>query len=169
MRIAAAAVTAVLVLGLSGCGSDEEGQAREALATSLLASNADGTFEVSQEEADCVADGMVEEIGVDKLIDYGLLTEDLEARDESLENQELEQEDADSAATVFVDCVDVQALLTDSIAQGLGGDVDPELASCIEERLTDEVVRDFLATVFTGDQAAATQAVTQELSSCLTA
>jgi hypothetical protein len=168
MRITTVALAAILGLGLAGCSGDEEAQAREALSTSLLESNADGTLEVSEGEADCVADGMVAEIGVDKLIEYGILTEELETGDESLASQQLEQDDADTAADVFVGCVDVQAVLSDSIAQGMGGSLEPEQVTCLEERLTDEVVREFLATVLAGDQAAATQQVTEELRSCLT-
>ena len=78
MRIRLAGiVTLGLARALGGCGgSNEERQAREAIAASMLESD-DDTFAVTEEQANCVGDGFVDRIGVDRLQEYGLLSEDL--------------------------------------------------------------------------------------------
>ncbi len=145
----------VLLLALGACGSGDDGKAADAISESLTAEN-DELLQVTDEQADCVGEGFVDEIGTDKLTEYGILTEDLEASDEAL-NTKMEQADAEAAAAVLVDCTDAQKLFIEAITQGQ--DLPAEAQACIEEALTDEVVTDFFSATFAQDTELAGEAM----------
>ncbi len=159
MKIRTVGVAALLALSLTSCGQDEEA-ASQAISASIMESN-DETFEVTQEEADCVGDGMVEEIGVDKLTDYGIITEDLEAND-GIEDVEMSEGDASSAADVMAGCADIKGLFTSAM-----GELPEEAQQCVEENLSDEVLHDFLTAVFMNDQDKGNQELMGALQECL--
>ena len=73
------------------------------------------TTVITEEQADCVADGMVERIGVDRLRDYDILTEDLKVN-QGIENVELARATPTPLADVFVDCIDIEALFEKQLA-----------------------------------------------------
>src|SRR5215211_4261917 len=122
----------VLALGACGTGGDDDGNAADAISSSLTA-DSDQALQVTDEQADCVGEGFVDDIGTDKLTDYGILTEDLEASDKALDTK-MDKADAEAAAAVLVGCPD--------------------------EALTDEVVTDFFAATFAQDTALAAEAMT---------
>jgi hypothetical protein len=152
----------VLLLALGACGGDDDGQAADAISESLTSQN-DDVLTVTGEQADCVGEGFVEDIGTDKLTDYGILTEDLEASDETLSTK-MEQADAEAAATVLVDCTDAHELFLDAISQGQ--DLPAEAQACIEEALSDEVVTDFFTATFAQDTELAGEAM-RPLQECM--
>ena len=70
-------------MALSACGAAEEDKAAEAVSAGLMKEQ-DDTFQVTQEEADCVGEGFVDELGVDKLVKDAMMGgEDMEAGMES--------------------------------------------------------------------------------------
>jgi len=159
MKIRTLGVVAVLALTMTSCGQDEEA-ASQAISASIMDSN-DEAFEVSQEQADCIGDGMVEKIGVEKLTDYGIITEDLEAED-GIENVEMSEGDASSAADVMSSCADIKELFTSAM-----GDLPEEAQQCVDENLSDDVLHDFLVAVFMNDQDAGNQQLMGALQECL--
>jgi hypothetical protein len=159
MKIRTFGVAALLALSLTSCGQDEEA-ASEAISNSIMESN-DETFEVTREEADCVGDGMVEQIGVDKLTEYGIITEDLEAND-GIDNVEMSEGDASSAADVMAGCADIKELFTSAM-----GELPQEAQQCVEENLSDEVLHDFLTAIFMNDQDQGQQELMGALQECL--
>lgn len=152
-----------LTLPLTACGAggDEE-QAATSIASQLReAGTAD--LRVSQEEANCIGEGFVDEIGTDQLQEYGLLNEDLEATQKS--DVELSQDDADKAATVFQDCADVKALML----KGMEGSGMPASAQdCVEGKLDDDTLHDLLVGTFSGDQGVLEE-LGPKLQECITA
>jgi hypothetical protein len=112
MKLRTFGVAAVLVLTLTSCGQDEKA-ASQAISASIMESSNE-TFEVTQEQADCIGDGMVDRIGVEKLTDYGIITEDLKAEGR-IENVEMSEGDASSAADVMSECADIKELFTSAI------------------------------------------------------
>ena len=113
-----AAAGFVLLASLSGCGDSDDDKAAAAVSAGLLKEQ-DGTFQFTQKQADCVGDGFVEEIGVDQLKEYGIITEDLEASDKPIEAK-LTGDDAAGAGKVLVDCVDAAQLFKDAMLTGAG-------------------------------------------------
>jgi hypothetical protein len=161
MRIRIIGAFAALALALTACGNDEEA-ASTAISDSIMESS-DQTFKVTRQEADCVGEGMVDRIGVDKLTDYGLLTEDLEAND-GIDEVEMSEGDAGSAADVMGKCADIKELFTSAV-----GELPEEARTCVDENLTDEVLRDFLTSIFMNDQAGGQQELMGALQECLSA
>ncbi len=156
LRARSGATGLALLLALGACGSGDDGKAADAISESLTAEN-DEVLKVTDEQADCVGEGFVDEIGTDKLTEYGILTEDLEASDEALDTK-MEQADAEAAAGVLVDCTDAAELFSDAMFQG--EDIPAEAQACIDEALTDDVVEDFFTATFAQDEALATEAMT---------
>ncbi|HYH34857.1 MAG TPA: hypothetical protein VD814_06875 [Nocardioides sp.] len=161
MNIRTFGVAAVLALTVSACGGDDDATASKAISDSIMESN-DQTFEVSRSQADCVGDGLVEQIGTEQLTEYGIITEDLEASD-GIDDVTMSQEDAESAADVMSECADIRELFTNAM-----GELPEEARSCVDENLSDEVVHDFLVAIFMNDQEKGTQDMMSALQECVT-
>ncbi len=159
MRIRTIGAVAVLALSLAACGNDEEA-ASQAISKSIMDSN-DENFEVTKEEADCVGDGLVEKIGVDKLTEYDILTEDLESSG-GINDVEMSRADAESAADVMADCADIKQVFTNAM-----GELPEEAQACVDENLDDEVIHEFLVAIFMNDQEAGQQGVMTALQECI--
>lgn len=161
MTIRTIGVTAVLALALAACGgSGDDEKASKNLAASIMDSE-NSAFEVTQDQADCVGDGMVEDIGTDQLVEYKILNEDLAASD-GLDSVKMSEDDAKSAANVMQDCAEIKEIFT-----GAMGDLPEEAQTCIDEKLTDEVLNDFLVAVFMDDQDGGTQNLMTALTECM--
>lgn len=162
-----AASFAALTLVLAGCGNSEEDQASEAIAQNMLENSKedDEVFQVSEDEANCVGDGFVDGIGVEKLKEYGVLTEDLEADTEFGEDMKMSKDDAESAADTMLDCLDLKEALTESMGDEL--DDQPEAKKCLEDAFTDDTLKTFLVAMFSGDETAAQEALTGDLMECV--
>jgi hypothetical protein len=89
---------------------------------------------------------MVDRIGVDKLTEYGIITEDLKAND-GIDNVEMSEGDAGSAADVMSECADIKELFTSAM-----GELPEEAQQCVDENLSDEVLHDFLVAIFMNDE-----------------
>ena len=161
-RAARLAAGLALLAVLAGCGASDEDQAAEAVSAGLLEAQ-DGAFQFTQEQADCVGDGFVEEIGVDQLQEYGIITDDLEATDKPIEAK-LTGDDADGAGKVLVGCVDAAQFFKDEVLSRQ--DLTPEVESCIDDALTEELLTKFFSATFSEDRAAAAEATTP-LQECL--
>lgn len=163
MRMRTLAALAALTLLAGGCAASDEDQAKEALAASIM-EESDSTFKVSQSEADCIAAGFVDDIGVDQLQDYGIITEG-EGTSKTLDDVTMDEGDAEAAADAFVDCVDVQQLLTDELP--LDG-MDAAVADCVKDALSEDVIHDILAATFRGDSPDdASPEVADQLAACI--
>ncbi len=62
------------------------------------------------------------------------------------------------------DCADIKDIFT-----GAMGDLPEQAQTCIDEKLTDEVLHDFLVAVFKDDQEAGTQSMMGALTECMAA
>jgi len=161
MKIRTIGAATVLALSLAACGNDDAA-ASEAISKSIMESN-DESFKVTQDEADCVGDGMVEEIGVEKLTEYGIITEDLESSG-GINNVEMSEGDAESAADVMSECADIKQIFTNAM-----GELPEDAKACVEENLDDEVIHEFLVAIFMNDQEAGQEGVMTALQECMSA
>ena len=159
MKFRALGLVAALALSLTACGNQED-EASKAISDKMVSSS-DETFQVNREQADCVGDGLVDKIGVDQLKEYNVLTEDMKA-DSDIESVKMSEGDADSAADVMLDCTDVKGLFDQAIGQ-----VPDEVKSCLDEKLNDEVIHDFLVKVFQGDEEGGQQQLMTALQDCI--
>lgn len=142
---------ALLALGtLGACGENDEETAKANIQEGVLTDDsASGGAPLSEDQAECFADGMVDKLGVEKLQDYGLLDDDLGFVGDA-NPTDMSADDAEAAAGVLTDCVDFGDLLRSQLEEQ--GDVkltDAQL-DCITDTIDEKAIREGLAAVFQG-------------------
>jgi hypothetical protein len=170
---ALAAVATTLLLGLTACSggggaagpSEDDQKAADAISSSIMkeqkSAGAD-VFSMKQEEADCIGEGFVDEIGTEKLQKYGFLTKDLEAN-ESLTTVKMSTADAEAAADTLFDCADVQQMMLGSM-----GDLDAKTKKCIQGVMTEDALHGLFVKMFSGKQEEAGQELIAPMMKCTT-
>jgi len=146
------ALCALLLFSLSACGSSDEDTAKENIKASVLKENASvaGGTKLSEKQAECFADGMVDDVGVEDMQKYKLLDKDLKIIKDA-NPTDMSEEDADAAAGVIVGCVDMRALITAQINDTAKTDLTPEQSACVDDAIDEDVIRDGLAASFQGE------------------
>ena len=177
----AAAAGAVLVGLLAGCGGDgttstpsrttDEQKAADNLAAQIIRSGSmsetsSSESAVTDEQATCIAEGAVDDVGLAELQGYGILTEDLRV-DKSIQGVEMRAEHADALAGVFVECIDAEALFEERFVAGLpeGGSVAQRRA-CVDEAVGEGDVLEILSASFQGLRPAAYTRLQRAVSAC---
>jgi hypothetical protein len=166
MKRSAAALCAALFL-LTACGSGEEDDAKENIKTSLLENNSAvvGETKLSEEQASCFSDGIVDEVGVDKLKEYKLLNDDLEIVDDA-NPTDMSEGDAKAMAGVMTDCVDMTKLIEDQIASS-ETELTDEQKSCITDAIDEDAIEAGLAASFQGEEGNPMEEMTGALMACV--
>jgi hypothetical protein len=154
MRKTAAAPVAMVcaaLLTLSGCGGGDEDEARDNIRTAVLEGDAGvaSGIELTEEQADCFANGLVDEVGVEKLREYGLLDENNEMVEDA-QVDDMSAEDADETAGVVTDCVDVKELIQEELG-GAGGQLTDEQADCVLDAIDEDALEDALSAQLRGE------------------
>jgi hypothetical protein len=146
------AVLCTLLLALTACGGGDESAAKDSIKASLL-DNPDlaGGTEMTDEEAGCVSDGMVDDLGVEKLQDYKLLDDNAEIIEDA-QPDDFSAEDADALADTIVGCVDVEELLSERMGATMEQMTD-EQASCITDAFDEDTIKDIISAGFQGEDA----------------
>lgn len=165
---------AALVTALAGCGDDEsaasglgsdEQQVADNLAAQIVRSgdvSGDGSG-VTEEQASCIAEGAVGEVGLESLQEYGIVTEDLLV-DKSIQGVEMSAADADALAAVFVECIDAEMLFEQRFVKAARP--TDQVRSCIEDAVEVEQVREILAASFRGGSTKAFRALQRAVAAC---
>jgi hypothetical protein len=162
------AVLAGLLLPLTACGGGDDEAAAKAISDSIMKEQEgaqQSVFTMKREEADCIGEGFVDRIGVDKLKEYEFLSEDLKAK--PMTNIVMETEDAESATDVLFDCADVEGLMNEALASG--AQMDERTKACLDEVLTEDKLKSMFTLMFSGEQEKANQEVIEPLTKCATA
>lgn len=162
--ILSAALASVMLLG--GCGGGEEDEAKTAISDYLMQQQEDAQMiELKEDEADCIAGDMVDGIGVDQLEEYGFLNEDGSINEEA-QIPKMSEEDSEVMVDAMFDCTDVMATMRKELGTAMGGQT-PEVQQCLEDALTEDMVRAVLVATFSGDQAGAQRELMGPLGACL--
>ncbi len=177
-------VLCAAILALTACGGGEDdttGQddtgssgsnadaatAKDNIKAALLAEDTGlaPAADITEEQAGCVSDGMVDEVGVEKLQGYGLLNEDLEI-EEQPDATAMDRGDAEAMAEVFVGCVDVEKLFEDQFAEN-GPQLSRKQRDCINEAVDADAIEAVLADTFQGEDAAPGRELQSQLMGCI--
>ncbi|MCB2224929.1 MAG: hypothetical protein KQH83_12235 [Actinobacteria bacterium] len=111
-----------------GLGDDEQGLA-DALAT-VMAADSDPTSPFTDREAaQCFAEGIVSEVGVDRMIEVGMTAD---ASSTAAAFSGLSEGEIDVLADLALECVDVESMLVEQFA--LGG-ISTGSAECLADRM----------------------------------
>ncbi len=173
-----AVVLAASVLALTACSSgdsadtsasggdaDAQTQAKADIKASILDQGGDfGGTTLDDEQAGCVADGLVDGVGVDKLREYDIVDSDNHLVADA-NPTDLDAADADALASTFVDCVDVSSLFT----AGMGAaaeQLDDEQRQCISDAMDGDAIQAALSDSFQGKEPD-TSAMQKGLMTCL--
>lgn len=115
-----------------------------ALTAELLDESEDSPI-ATEEDARCVAGGIVSEIGEDRLVELGVTADNV--GDGSIEDVAFTEDEAATIVDTMFDCVDVKAALVSEFEADFGA----EGAECVADNLDDELVRDLMAQAFLGE------------------
>ncbi len=164
-RLLAAFAAAAL---LTACGSDndsdkdsEGSDSDNAAAVSTIAEQLGDETGFDADQSECIAQAMVDDVGVETLQEGGLLDEEFNLQDDAT-SADLSEDDAAAAADAFTDCVDMQEFMRTS----LGGEVTDEQMECIEGTFTEDDFHAVMKAGFMGDESTAEE-MFQNLFSCM--
>jgi hypothetical protein len=171
--LAAAVLTAVTfsATGCGGNGGDEaDATASKAISESLLAEQKTqgspaSLFSFDEKDADCIGDGLVDEVGREKLQEYGVLTEDNKPKGKVTEVK-MSTTDAKAATDVLFGCAEVEAMVEKAIASSAA--VAPTMRSCVNKAVNDANRRATFTKFFEGEPYAARQNLLQPITKCAT-
>lgn len=177
--LTSAAIASVAVITLSACGSSADpvaSQAKTSLAKELVtqATDASDPFK-DQSVSTCVANGLVDKIGVKQLQAYKLIDDKGNATDTKLENANASKTDATSFADTMFGCVGsdkMVAAVKDSINSKMAT-APASVKNCITTLLTADAVKGMIVAEAEGQTSADAQATlkdfTTKLMACATA
>src|SRR4051812_37576596 len=145
-------VLCAAVLVLSACGDSADDAAKSNIKANLLKSEGSSVAgaKPTEEQAGCMADGMVDKLGVEKLQKYKLLDKDLGII-EGAGPQDMSKDDADALAAVIVSCVDMAQLIQKQIDDQAGTKLTDAQKSCIGDTIDEDTIKAGLAASFQGD------------------
>jgi hypothetical protein len=168
--IRALAFALTLTVPVTACGADNDEELAAAALKAEMVANAGMTNgrAVDDEQTSCIAHGAVDALGVVKLQEYELLTDDLRAG-ESIDGVTLAPKDADTMARVFAGCMDVEEMMERQIISGL--DLPRrqrrEAARCVRDRVTTDQVVSTMALEFQGAENPVFERLRADLQACL--
>lgn len=138
-RTTALLAAAALTVGLAACGGgDEEGDAAassplaEALATDML--DSDSSPVGTEEEANCWANQIVDDIGEDRLEELGMTVENVG----DMEDYDFTDEELSTMVDGMFGCIDVKAAFAAEFEEDFGA----EGAKCVADALDEDLVKE---------------------------
>ena len=169
-KLLSAAVVTLLACTLTACGSDDDATASKNISASILKSQKSSSgaaqfLALRKKDADCIGDGLVDEVGTDKLQKYGVLTKDM-ATKQSVTEVRMSGADAASATDVLFSCSDIEKMMRTAVAKS--GSIPRAMQSCVDKALDEDNLRPMFTKVFEGKQGEAQKALTTPLTRCAT-
>lgn len=162
----AAVVLAALTLTTAGCGNKDDEKAASAISGSIMKEQKSGgaasTVQITQKQADCIGNGMVDKIGTDQLQKYGVMTKDLKVN-KDVTAVKMSHGDAVSATDTFFNCADVMGMMKK--AMDGAGQMPTEVKACMDKALTESAVRQMFVGMFSGDKNAS-KGLTSSMMKC---
>jgi hypothetical protein len=162
-KLMAATAAAVLSLGLTACGGQED-EAKTSMSESFQEQNLGG-MEVDEGQADCMAGDIVDGVGVDKLKEYEILDDDGKVNEE-LENAELSEGDADTVSAALVDCIGAETIVEEQVVQD---QMTAPQQDCVKEAMTGDRLKQLISAGFQGaDQSEeSVQEMQEDMTACM--
>jgi hypothetical protein len=137
-------VLLTFALVAASCGDDDGGsdlnsgeqKLADAIAAQMLEDDdSTGDMPMTEADADCVAQGVVSEVGVDRLVEVGL-SEDAIRSGTSPEDVDLPDEVIDDFVGVFMDCVDLAEIMVAGMTED--SEISDDSAECLAEGMLDD-------------------------------
>jgi hypothetical protein len=148
-----------LTLGACSGGSSDDGDGLTArqrtvadnlTAEILRSGTVTGQDAVTAKQADCVARGTVQDLGVARLRHYGIVTADLKV-DKTVQGVRMDRGDSMTLARVFVRCIDTEGLFEGQFLHAKSASrLTAEQRRCIKDAIDRKAVLQALALSFQG-------------------
>ena len=145
-----------LAASVAACGGDDDGgdsgdvaaaadtPVGKALTEELMAESDDSPIS-TEEEARCVAGGIVSGVGEERLEELGVTADTAIGSD--IEDIDFTADEIGTIVDSMFDCVDVQAAMAEEFEEDFGA----EGAQCVAENLDQDLMRDLMASSMIGD------------------
>jgi hypothetical protein len=162
------AVLCAALLTLTACGSSDDDTAKKTIKASIEKSGSSlsaGT-KVTDAQAQCVADGLVDDLGVEKLQKYKLLDENLEVNNDA-NPTDMESGDAETLAKTVVGCVDFKKIFEEQLATS-GTELSDDQKQCISDSIDEDTLANVLAEGFQGKTPDFGKDMQQDMMKCMT-
>lgn len=162
------AILCAALLTLTACGSSDDDTAKKNIKAGIKkdGSGVAAGQKVTDEQAQCVADGLVDDVGVDTLQKYKLLDDNLEYNSDANPTN-MESGDAQTFAKTLVGCVDFKKVFEDSIASS-GTDLTDDQKQCVEDAIDEDTLVSVLADGFQGKDSEMPSEMQGKLMKCMT-
>jgi hypothetical protein len=165
MKRSILSVVLAAMLVLTGCGNSEDEQAKTAISGYLMKQQEQNKMiSLKKGEADCISNGMVDNIGVDQLKKYGFLNEDGSVN-EKVDTPDMSKEDAKAMVNSMFNCTDVMKTMQAQLTASMGNQ-PAAVKDCFDKALTADAVRGMLVGSLSGDQQQAQQELLGPLMQC---
>ena len=172
----AAAVLAAVTVSVAGCGGSDgdsdsaaaDSTAAQAISDSIVKEQKTpgspaALLSITSKQADCIGDGLVDEIGRKKLQKYGALTADNRPKGKVTEIA-MSPADATKATDVLFGCADVEAMVEKAIAATAA--VDRSMRACVNDAINDENLHTMFTQVFEGKPYVARRSLLGPITQC---
>jgi hypothetical protein len=166
MKRSILSVALASLLVLSACGSNEDEQAKSSISDYMAKQQPGQQASMKKKDADCIADGMVDGIGVDQLKKYKVLNDDASFNND-VKGLKMSKDDSEVLADTYMKCTDVVKSFKTQAASTPAGQT-AEGKKCLDETVTEDNIRTMLVASFSGDQQSAMKFQT-DLMKCSTA
>lgn len=136
----------VVWLAACGGGDSERDQVVAALSNGLLEDETFTGYEISEEEATCVAEDAVDALGTDRMLQIGVTEDTGAAGGVGADFADLDDSEVAVLGDAMESCIDdIDRVLVDAVAEGILEEPDPAFpvseseARCIAEDVTDDL------------------------------
>lgn len=151
-RIVAAALVATIPWGVVACGNDQSAHAKASLkawTVKNLSSN-DGSMKLTDAQAGCFANTVVDKVGVKELRAQKVLDKNATMIENALDNTKLPVPDATVFGNAIIDCTGNGAPFITAITSSLKNGAPDAVKTCIDSKVTADVMRRFMIAGFSG-------------------
>jgi hypothetical protein len=130
-------VAALLLAGSApvGCSSGDDDAADTPIGQALTEKFLENAGVTDEEEARCVASGIVDSIGEARIEELGFTPDEVDM----FEGADFTDDEIDTMVDIWFECVDIRQL----IATNLAADQGDEVADCFAENAPEDALRDF--------------------------
>ena len=152
MRLVAGFAALVLLIAACGGGDDSLDDTEQAMADAIAVQmTEDGDSIATDEEAQCYGEGVVSEMGLDRLLELGLDQEAVESGT-GPDDVELSDDDVDALLDPMMECIDFGAIFVEGLTSGADGEVSEESAECMADGISDDTIRSAAEAGLTGEE-----------------
>jgi len=153
MRRLTALVLSGFLLVTASCGDDDGGEGdlsseeQEFVDAAMAEYDAEEAAPLTEDDARCIVQSMVESVGVDRLDELGITPEQFGSQDDAPFPEGLTEEEANGVVDGFEGCIDLSGLFLDGMAED--ETLSAEAKECLADAFDEDTIRRIFVTMLT--------------------